>query len=115
MRAELERILLARAEALWQSVEAGGGDVRVCWSGGIDSTAALVSLLRTGVGGDRTGRLIVVLDDDTLLENPVFYERFVRDKLRCEQRAGRALSDIAVAAGLTVTGELGDQVRIGCH
>ena len=106
MRSELERILLARAEELWQTV-AAGGDVYLCWSGGIDSTAALVALLRTA--GNRKSRLVVVLDDDTIVENPQFYNTHVRDKLRCEQRGGRALSDIATA-GLTVTGELGDQI-----
>lgn len=152
---ELEAAMLERARALWAEADGASpaAEVRVMWSGGIDSTSALVSLLRTmdaeesergegrgegdlaegmqGVGGGegecggseggrrcgigswrfaRRKRLVIVLDEESIAENSKFYEEHIRGQLREEARCGRSVSDVAAAGGLTVTGELGDQL-----
>ena len=138
----LDDALIARAEALWAESERADPamDVKVMWSGGIDSTTALVSLLRTSdpiyvrtlrapseeqmTEMSRRRRLVVVYDDESVMENTAFFEKFVRRegrtqeeaceqqfKLRAEHRNNRGVSLVAgTHKHLTVTGELGDQL-----
>ena len=121
---ELDAAMMTRARELWRRADAASPmlEVRVMWSGGIDSTAALVCLLRAAsdepaeVGAtERLRRLVVVLDDESRAEYPLFYSRFIAGRLREEARDGRSVSAIGSSAigasrGLTVTGELGDQL-----
>jgi hypothetical protein len=73
----------------------------------------------------RLQRLVVVHDDESVAEYPLFYERFVRGQLREEARSGRSVSAFGAEnaagsetggggsggmSGLVVTGELGDQL-----
>ena len=89
---------MARAEALWAETEATVPhlEMQVTWSGGIDSTGALVSLIRTaggissggesgsndieadGKAGSRLERLVVVISDDSVAEYPLFFETVIK-------------------------------------
>lgn len=113
----LRRGCLGRAEALWK--ESNGRPIVVCWSGGIDSTAVLVSLLKTARTKQRQNRLRVLMDDESHGEYPLFFETYIKDKLMVIPRSGRTvgevtkrlLTDDAGGGGaLCVTGELGDQL-----
>lgn len=53
------------------------GSILLRWSGGIDSTNALVSLLQT----TDHKRLVVNLDEDSIAEFPEFYENIIKDRL----------------------------------
>ena len=63
----IEEVFLERAEEIW----ALDRPVRVWWSGGIDSTAVLISHLRTK---KPEHELIVYMGDPCVEENPNFYE-----------------------------------------
>jgi hypothetical protein len=111
----LEKAMLQRADAIW--LQANGGRVIVCWSGGIDSTALLVCLLRTQLAIQSDNRingsqLSVVCDEESIAENPSFYEKHLLSKVPIVHRNGRTVSEIAAKfpGALILTGELGDQI-----
>jgi hypothetical protein len=87
---ELNRVCMRAAEALWLETEGGGTtmvtkkDYTPCklivmWSGGIDSTGALVALIQAASKSEspslnRLKRLFVVLDEESMTEYPYFYK-----------------------------------------
>lgn len=75
----------------------------VYWSGGIDSTVALVALLKADI------KPVVCMNNASILENGVFYDRFVKDQLPILSSvpASRAL---LARDSVLVTGELMDQL-----
>ena len=72
-----EELVNRRAVELWDI----GKPVRFWWSGGIDSTCALVSLLKTR---RLNTSLIVYLSTDSVQENPRFYDLLVNKKVNLE-------------------------------
>ena len=82
--------------------------IQVLWSGGIDSTVALVALINHLPKEDRD-RLAVVLSMDSINEYPVFFRRFILRELpfRVIQPP---ITDHFSDTGLIVTGEHGDQL-----
>ena len=113
----------ARGAALW----AENKRLSVFWSGGIDSTVALVSLLKTVPDG-RLSDLTVHCNAASIAEYPDFYSDHIKDKLTVSTIpsavkptdrywaenvfASTATQEIATAlkTSLVVTGELGDQL-----
>ncbi len=55
----------------------------VAWSGGIDSTAVLVSLLRVG-NAEFLKKLVVLCNDSSKKENPYFFTRFIDKKFQIQ-------------------------------
>lgn len=53
----------------------------VMWSGGIDSTVVLVSLLKTIPQNEYQDRLVVCMTTDSVLENFTFYKNFISTKI----------------------------------
>ena len=66
--------LLARAERLDVSLYS-------FWSGGIDSTCVLVSLLKNASASQKE-RIVVLMSEESISENPNFYRDHVHGKLR---------------------------------
>jgi hypothetical protein len=68
--------LLARAERLdtW---------LYAFWSGGIDSTCLLVSLLKNASPAQKE-RLVVLMSEESIAEYPLFYQKYIRGQLRRE-------------------------------
>ena len=113
----------ARGAALW----AENKKLSVFWSGGIDSTVALVGLLKTVPDG-RLSDLTVHCNAASILEYPEFYAAHIKDKLTVKSTpevvkptdrywaenvfASSTVDEIAktLKTSLVVTGELGDQV-----
>ena len=104
------------------------GEIRLFWSGGIDSTAALVALLRNAARGARE-RITVWMNDASIGEYPLFFRKFIEpeDGLRIRNfgsvppanvylsRSQAAIAEAAGEAefdgGIVVTGECGDQLH----
>lgn len=79
--------------------------LHIMWSGGIDSTSALVALLKA-LPTHEHDRLTVFLSSHSIAENPSFYHRHIAGRLAVRRVVGKAgLYDEVV-----VTGELGDQL-----
>lgn len=68
---------------------ATGKTVTVSWSGGIDSTVALSSLLNNT---DNTSQIKVLLSDKSIEEYPLFYDTYIKDKLETVKLTNRHLS-----------------------
>lgn len=101
----LEITMMDRAKSLW---ERSKGKIAVCWSGGIDSSAALLVLWETR---PENSKLCVILDDSSKAEFPSLYQR-IQQNLRVMERQDRTISEIGSLLGefYIVTGELGDQL-----
>lgn len=82
--------------------------IQVLWSGGIDSTAALVALVNNMSDTDRP-QLEVVLSMDSINEYPLFFRQFILKALPFKV-IQPPITDHFSDTGLIVTGEHGDQL-----
>lgn len=102
-------------------------ELKVYWSGGIDSTVALVSLLKSKPS-DWHDKLKIIYTLNSIEEYPLFWNNYIKDKIQTEEvlmterDANKYYMDkpfyspvirhIAdnLNKGLTITGECGDQL-----
>lgn len=86
--------------------------IYVFWSGGIDSTTALVSLLKAGADH----LLCLVMTEESIQEYSEFYSRYIYNKLEIKlvkynnMYAVPESIDKYLKDGIVVTGEIGDQM-----
>jgi hypothetical protein len=92
--------LLTRADHLDTSLYA-------FWSGGIDSTCVLVSLLKNADAADRE-RIVVLMSEESIAENPGFYRDHIRGKLK--RKSASLFPYILGSKNLIVNGEHNDQL-----
>jgi hypothetical protein len=100
-----EQCCSARAMQLVRMSNETGLPLAVMWSGGIDSTVVLVSLLKHIATPEQ---LMVLMDRNSFAENREFYRRFIKDKLRVE--SVWPMNKVVKADRIVVTGELNDQL-----
>ena len=104
----VEEIFLERAEEIWDMDK----PIRLWWSGGIDSTTALISLLRTKKSEHK---LIIFMGDPCIEENPNFYETIKKMEsnkeltIQWNDKHNIWSFDNWCDGSINVTGELGDQ------
>lgn len=77
----------------------------VFWSGGIDSTLALTALLQEGVD---PANVRVLYSESSVEEYPLYFETVIQNKIQCELLT--ELVSYEIDTGISVTGELGDQI-----
>ena len=86
---------------------AGDRKIAVSWSGGIDSTVALIALMEVA-------DVTVVMNDKSITEYPWFYEEKIKDKLPViimpESDVEGTVNRIINDGYMLVTGEIGDQM-----
>lgn len=95
-----------RATAIVQAIT---GSIKVLWSGGIDSTVALISLIKALQQQNELSRLKVLLSQESVEEYPRFYHEVIEGKLAVEKIKTTIFEGIAPQE-LIVTGEHGDQL-----
>lgn len=105
--ATFEDICNRRALELLKRADAADSQVYVSWSGGIDSTLVLVSLLKNATAAQKK-RIIVLLSEESIAENPRFYREHIRGALHCE--ASVMFPYVLGTRHLFVSGELNDQI-----
>ena len=102
-----------RGRIIFEKARDENKDIRISYSGGIDSTAVLVSLLKIKDNFPEV-KLIVVMNQESINEYPLFYKKFIKDKLDVwmtkERNLSAVLSVDTEKKFLVVTGELGDQL-----
>lgn len=103
----LEDICDERAKAIIARADTLDCDIYVFWSGGIDSTLVMVSLLKNATA-DQKKRIVVLLSEESIYEYPLFYDQHIRGKLRRTPAA--MFPHILGQRHLFVSGELNDQV-----
>lgn len=86
-----------------------GRKIQLLWSGGIDSTVALVAFLETLPKAEWEERLEILLSMDSINEYPLFFHRFIHSQLPYTFICPPITNHFGAEA-LIVTGEHGDQL-----
>jgi hypothetical protein len=85
-----------------------GKDCVLFYSGGIDSTVVLVSLLKNLTSEELT-KIKLALSSESVIENPHFYNKFIKDKIQTIDATGNLYSDIITKNNsICITADLGD-------
>jgi hypothetical protein len=100
-----DNICAQRAADLLQLAARVDAQIYVFWSGGVDSTCALVSLLKQCKDKQR---IIVLLTEKSVLEYPLFFTRYIRGKLR--HAPADLFVDLFAGHNVIVSGEHNDQL-----
>jgi hypothetical protein len=104
----LDELCDQAGRAILEEAAATHKQIQVFWSGGIDSTAALVGLLKAATSEDSLKRLEILLSEESIKEYPDFYRRFV--KPLHPRFVGAPVTNHLDPKKLIVTGEHGDQI-----
>lgn len=88
------------------------GHITVLWSGGIDSTYIMCLMIQSGLMSKlhREERLTIGLNEDSIRENPVFYDKFIKPNyMNCVIQADRVLK-YPTDNNIIITGEMADNL-----
>ena len=106
----LDECAVARAEEIYNKHLEHGVPIRVGWSGGIDSSVALMSFIEL-LGMKRAVEVVeVVMTNNGIVENPYLWERIVR-KENFRLVHSMNFSEKWDGSEIMVNGESGDQVH----
>jgi hypothetical protein len=83
--------------------------IQIAWSGGIDSTVALLAIAQALREKDQLTRMTVLVSIHAIGEYPWFYEHHIIDTLQTRPLVG-PLPGVLGPSVITVTGEHGDQL-----
>ena len=98
---QLSDLLNRRAQELL----ANQRKIAVMWSGGIDSTCVLASLIKNTSNLDQ---LVVYLNKKSINENPGFYKNFIFNKIECLDTEQLDISDEFISSHILLHGDPGD-------
>ena len=101
---DIGRLCDARGTELLAAAERRGCELRLLWSGGIDSTAALVALLKAGA----RDLVQVYLSAGSIRENRRFFNEVIKPQLHYHKI--KTIDQALHPDSLIVTGEHGDQI-----
>lgn len=97
-----------RVQELLRLQERTGVPIGLLYSGGIDSTAVLVSFLKAQPISQLRDRITLYMNVNSINENPTFYRRFIRGQLKIES-SEKSLS-LFDGRHLIVGAEFNDQI-----
>ena len=104
-----DRVIESVAEDFCRRVDSTGKTPCVCWSGGIDSTCILVSILKIA-SPEFLKKLIILHNDQSINENAYFYYNYIDKKLKTEAIDSFAITSENYNTFIIVDGEAGNQV-----
>jgi hypothetical protein len=87
-----EEITDSRANDVKNLMNSTGRPIFVQWSGGIDSTACLVSLLKN-LDNEEKKNMIISMSGESVMENPQLYEKFIKGKFKIVDSNANLLDD----------------------
>jgi hypothetical protein len=97
-----------RAQDVKKIINETGKDCIVFYSGGIDSTVTLVSLLKN-LNQAELKKIKISLSSDSIIENPYFYKKFIQNKFEIIDSMSNMYSDCINQNGyICITSDLGD-------
>jgi len=102
-----EEVCNDRARELLGNAERLGVKLYVLYSGGIDSTCLLVSLLKQATPQQKKN-IVVLLSHESIAENPRFYDEHIRGKLRVESSI--MFMNLLGGGDILLSAELNDQL-----
>lgn len=103
----LSDLLDRRASEILKESRDSGKRVMVLWSGGIDSTAVLASLIKNWPMAD-LGRIQVVMSTLSMMENFEFYKKFISGKLDCLHYSLLDMTDDLLCQNIVLHGDPAD-------
>lgn len=107
MSESFESLCNERAVELLEKAERRDVLLYAFWSGGIDSTLVLTSLLKNATAAQKK-RIVVLMSEESITENPNFYRDFIHGKL--ERESSTMFSYLLGTKHLFVNGEHNDQL-----
>src|SRR6478609_704291 len=113
MRHSFSRICDEIGDELVEEAISTSKRISLLWSGGIDSTTALIAIMKAAMRRGHTDCLRVLLSIDSVREYPDFYLGFLSDRIE-HMTVSRPISASLDPGELNVTGEHGDQL-FGSH
>ena len=113
VNARFDEICDARAASIVDCAIRTAKKIRVLWSGGIDSTAALIAIIKATEACKRGDLIHVVLTIDSIHEYPRFYQQHIVRRCPVDV-VPRPLSACLRPDAINVTGSHGDQLY-GSH
>lgn len=96
-----------RAREVLKSSDTLGAPIYIMYSGGIDSTCVVVSMLKNATKEQRD-RLTILLSPQSINENPRFYDEHLKGKVRVE--SSMLFSDRLGTNDILLTGEHNDMI-----
>lgn len=102
-------VLESIAEEFCQQVLQSGKTPYLCWSGGVDSTAILVSLLKVG-SLEFLKKLVVLYNTNSINENSYFYYNFIENRLTAEDIDDFKITGENYNKIMIIDGEFGNQI-----
>lgn len=107
MKKSFEEICDERARELLERAQDFGTSLYVFYSGGIDSTLLLISLLKNS-SPEQKRNIVVLMTEESITENPNFYRDHIHGKLRTE--SATMFPYLLGSKHLLVSGEHNDQL-----
>lgn len=107
MKKTYEEICNERAKDLLSRAERLNAPVYVLWSGGIDSTLVLVSLLKNATP-EQKKTIIVLMSEISITENPRFYDEHIRGVLKTATSS--SVPSVVGNSCMLISGEHNDQI-----
>ncbi len=98
-----------RAIEILREADSKGKKIQVLWSGGIDSTVALIALTQNQKKANLYPTLEVLLTMHSINEYPLFFNKFILSQIPFKPVAA-PITDFVDEGALIVTGEHGDQL-----
>lgn len=98
-----------RAGDIGELIRRKGERVTLYYSGGIDSTVCLVSLMRN-LPSEELKMIDLAMSSESLIENPYFFEKYISGKFKIIDSAARRLSDLKNSGQYAISCELGDSI-----
>ena len=109
------KVVNHRAKIILEKAEKENKDIKISYSGGIDSTVAMIALIKQKDNYPSV-KLIVVLSEESIKEYPKFFIGHIQGKFPIEWVGKNKLAEVLAKKTekgydfLIVTGELGDQL-----
>lgn len=107
MKKSYEEICNDRAKEILHDADERNLPMYIFWSGGIDSTLLLISLLKFA-SSEQKKRMRVLMTEESISENPNFYREHIYGKLRCE--SAMLYPYLIGTPSLLISGEQNDQL-----
>jgi len=92
-----------------QQIQTTNNTFVLFYSGGIDSTVCLVALLKN-LSDSELKNVIVAMSSESIIENPLFYIKFIKDKFKVIDSSKYTYNDVIEEGHSCITADLGDAI-----
>lgn len=104
-----EEVTDLRALDIKKLINDKGSRVALYYSGGIDSTISLVSLIRN-LSAEELSYIDIGMSSESIIENPYFYEKYIANKFNIIDSGVLQYSDIESAGNYAISCDQGDSI-----